>query len=72
VRIALCHRGHADRYALIRAELRSLWLERLARHGSDAQHMDALLGDDMDLNAQGLIAWLERNERSPERMPTPR
>jgi hypothetical protein len=34
--------------------------------------VDALLGDDLDLNAQGLIAWLERNERTPGPWATPR
>jgi glyoxylase-like metal-dependent hydrolase (beta-lactamase superfamily II) len=74
VRIAVRHQAQSDRYQLIRAELRSLWLARLAQHGSGAQseQVDALLGDDLDLNAQGLITWLERHERTAEPRATPR
>ena len=65
VAIAHAHRSSSDRLALIRSELRALWIERLARHqpGAGAAEVDAVLSDDLELNAQGLVAWLERDER---------
>ena len=52
--------------------MRALWL-RLARgHGITASEteLEEILGKDLDLNAQGLVAWLERQaaarrERAP-------
>ncbi|HKO94683.1 MAG TPA: MBL fold metallo-hydrolase, partial [Polyangiaceae bacterium] len=65
VAIARARRGAGDRQALIASDLRALWIERLARHqpGADAARVDAVLSDDLELNAQGLVAWLERDER---------
>ena len=62
VRIARQHAGAPDRSSAIRADMRTLWFELLKRHGcamSEAQ-LDDLLASDLDLNTQGLIAWLER------------
>lgn len=62
VRLARAHARDARPYAEIRAGIRALWLRQVAEHGCalrDAQ-VDALLGADMDLNAQGLCSWLER------------
>ena len=60
------HRDGHDRYAAIRADMLQLWL-RLARlHGcaqSDGE-IERLLGNDLDLNTQGLIAWDERRRKS--------
>lgn len=67
VAIARAHRGSHDRLALIVSDLRALWIERLARHqpGAGAAEVDAVLSDDLELNAQGLVAWLERDDRKP-------
>lgn len=64
--IAQRHAAAADRRERIRADLRALLRERSVAHGcaiSEAR-FDALLDDDLDLNADGLVAWLERLARS--------
>jgi len=56
------HADAADRRACIRADMRTLLRERSLAHGcamSEAQ-FDALLADDLDLNTDGLLAWLGR------------
>jgi glyoxylase-like metal-dependent hydrolase (beta-lactamase superfamily II) len=66
VRIAERHAGAPDRYAAIKADMLDMWLERAHEHGAplaDAE-IGKLLKGDLDLNAQGLIAWLERRKRS--------
>jgi glyoxylase-like metal-dependent hydrolase (beta-lactamase superfamily II) len=65
VRIARHHAGATDRYAAIRAEMRGLWLDLAHRHGcalSDAE-IEKLLAGDLDLNAQGLVTWLDRHHK---------
>ena len=55
----------ARRHAWLVAELESLLISRLRRHGcrlSDAA-LRALLAHDVDLNAQGLGIWLDRRGR---------
>jgi glyoxylase-like metal-dependent hydrolase (beta-lactamase superfamily II) len=66
VEIARRHAQAGDRYARIRAELRELWIARAQAHGvgSAAAHVDSLLGPDLELNTQGLLAWLEREQRA--------
>lgn len=64
VRIAQRHARGSERFGAIRAELRELWLEVLAQHAAPLSAVDDLLAPDLDLNAQGLVAWLERNERA--------
>lgn len=51
-----------DRAAAIRAGMGSLWRELATRHGCrlSGQQVLALLEGDLELNTQGLIAWLER------------
>jgi glyoxylase-like metal-dependent hydrolase (beta-lactamase superfamily II) len=64
--IAQRHAGTPDAKTVILKEMRDLWLTRLRRHGctlSDAR-IDELLEGDLDLNAQGLVAWLERQKRA--------
>jgi glyoxylase-like metal-dependent hydrolase (beta-lactamase superfamily II) len=62
VRIAERHAQAPDRFTAIRADMRRLWLARLRAHGVTLteNEIDAALGGDLDLNTQGLIAWLER------------
>jgi len=59
----------ADRQQRIRAGLRDDLVARAAAHGvADAEAtVDAVLGPDLDLNTQGLVAWLERAEKRPPR-----
>jgi glyoxylase-like metal-dependent hydrolase (beta-lactamase superfamily II) len=60
------HAGEPDREAAIRAEMRGLWIGLARRHGvtlSEAR-LDEILGKDLDLNAQGLVAWLDRANRA--------
>jgi glyoxylase-like metal-dependent hydrolase (beta-lactamase superfamily II) len=57
----------ADRVATarIRAGMRELWIDRVAMHGcADARRkVDELLKFDLDLNADGIVAWLRRKPR---------
>lgn len=61
-RIARAHAADADPAAGIRADMLALWLGLARHHGvrlSDAEIEHALAGD-LQLNTQGLIAWLAR------------
>jgi glyoxylase-like metal-dependent hydrolase (beta-lactamase superfamily II) len=64
VEIARQHAGSGDRFTAIRAGLRAFWLEVLGEHGAPLAAVDDLLAPDIDLNAQGLVAWLARAPRS--------
>ena len=61
VAIALEHDGAPGRGARIRAGLRDYFEARLAEHGYDGGRaaVDAVLGMDVELNAQGLEVWLD-------------
>jgi len=58
VRIA-CEDGDA---AVIRSKMRAYWFSLLRQHGCELSEakLDDLFGLDLDLNTQGLIAWLAR------------
>jgi glyoxylase-like metal-dependent hydrolase (beta-lactamase superfamily II) len=60
VEVARRHAGSVDRFVAVRSDLRELWLEVLREHGAPLAAVDDLLGPDLDLNAQGLVAWLDR------------
>ncbi|HTQ04294.1 MAG TPA: MBL fold metallo-hydrolase [Polyangiaceae bacterium] len=49
----------------IRAALREYFVARAEAHGiaDPAAKVDAVLGADLELDAQGLVAWLERTEK---------
>jgi glyoxylase-like metal-dependent hydrolase (beta-lactamase superfamily II) len=66
VELSRAHAGAEDRQQRIRAALRDDLVERVRAHGIDAAEpvVDGMLGSDLDLNAQGLVAWLERTERA--------
>jgi glyoxylase-like metal-dependent hydrolase (beta-lactamase superfamily II) len=64
VAIARRHASASDRERAIRDDLRSDWIERLEAHGAPAAAVDDWLAGDLELNAQGLIAWLQRSERA--------
>jgi glyoxylase-like metal-dependent hydrolase (beta-lactamase superfamily II) len=55
----------AGRHAALKRELAALYLQRLGEHGCalDAARLLELLAIDIELNAQGLAAWLDRAER---------
>jgi glyoxylase-like metal-dependent hydrolase (beta-lactamase superfamily II) len=62
VAIARRHVDAADRQMRIRDDLYEHVEARLAAHGfgSDRAQIRSLLGTDVDLNAAGLVAWLQR------------
>jgi glyoxylase-like metal-dependent hydrolase (beta-lactamase superfamily II) len=69
--IARAHALDPEPQRGIRADMLALWLTLARRHGvvlSDAEIERALAGD-LDLNTQGLIAWLERSAARPEAKP---
>jgi len=63
--IARRHAGSADRETAIRADMRALWLALARRHGVALaeSRIDDILDKDLELNVQGLVAWLERLAR---------
>ena len=66
-RIARAHAGDADPHTGIRADMLALWRALARDHGcrlSDSELEHALAGD-LQLNTQGLIAWLTRIGHGP-------
>jgi glyoxylase-like metal-dependent hydrolase (beta-lactamase superfamily II) len=63
--MALRHADDPDPYPAIYAEMRALWIALAGSHGlADPQaSVDEYLSKDLDLNTQGLIAWLKRQRR---------
>jgi glyoxylase-like metal-dependent hydrolase (beta-lactamase superfamily II) len=64
--IALRNADVPDPKAAIVREMRAEWLQLVRAHGctmSDAE-VDELLGPDIELNAQGLVVWIERQKRA--------
>lgn len=61
-RLALRHAAAADPKAAIHADMHALWLDLARRHGCTLPQaqLDELLWTDLELNAQGLVAWLKR------------
>lgn len=66
VRIALEHAHRSDRAVAIAASMRALWSDLARAHGCDmsAARLEEILGKDVELNVQGLVAWLERRKNS--------
>jgi glyoxylase-like metal-dependent hydrolase (beta-lactamase superfamily II) len=64
VRIALENAQREDRAAAIAAGMRELWQDQARAHGCalTAEQLEEILGKDVDLNVQGLVAWLERRK----------
>ena len=60
--IARRHAHAADRAAAIRADMRDLWIALAQREGNslDERDIEYALAGDLELNTQGLIAWLDR------------
>jgi hypothetical protein len=66
VEIARRNADRADAKDAIMKDMQELWRGLARKHGvqlSD-ERIDALLRDDAELNAQGLIAWLGRQKRA--------
>jgi glyoxylase-like metal-dependent hydrolase (beta-lactamase superfamily II) len=65
VRIAQRHAQGPDRYAAIRADMLALWLGLAHEQGVPLTDgaIAGLLENDLDLNTQGLVVWLDRNAR---------
>jgi hypothetical protein len=64
--ITLRNASAPDPKAAIVREMQTEWLRLAREHGCtlpDAE-IDALLGQDIELNAQGLVVWLERQRRA--------
>ncbi len=63
--MALRHADAGDPYAAIYADMRALWIRLAKQHGlaEPALSVDEYLSKDLDLNTQGLIAWLQRQRR---------
>lgn len=66
VELAREHAHEDDRLQSIRRALRELIVDRIRAHGVVAPEarVDTVLGEDLELNAQGLVVWLERSERA--------
>lgn len=67
VAIARRWAGHTERYQAIAADLTTLYHEHARAHGCrlDEAGLRALLAGDVELNAQGLECWLERETGKP-------
>ncbi len=66
VQIATRNAGAPDPKAAMTRDVRQLWIGLLRQHGctlSEAR-IDDLLAGDLELNVQGLVAWLERQKRA--------
>ena len=65
VAMAQRHADASDPYPGIYADMRALWIMLAARHGlaEPQARVDEYLSKDLDLNTQGLIAWLRRQRR---------
>jgi glyoxylase-like metal-dependent hydrolase (beta-lactamase superfamily II) len=66
VRIALEYAGAADPSNAMGSAMREMWLELAGQHGcmlSDAEY-HRYLDKDIELNVQGLIAWLGRRQKN--------
>jgi glyoxylase-like metal-dependent hydrolase (beta-lactamase superfamily II) len=58
--------GAPDPKAAIMKEMWDMWLRLARQHGINLpeSRIREILNDDLDLNAQGLVAWLERQKRA--------
>jgi hypothetical protein len=65
VELALAHKDDEDREARIQDAMDEYLSARLIDHGfkGDRDAIWSVLNIDIVLNAQGLVAWLERQER---------
>jgi glyoxylase-like metal-dependent hydrolase (beta-lactamase superfamily II) len=66
VQIARRNADAADAKGAITREMLASWRSLARKHGVELpdERIDALLKDDADLNAQGLVVWIERQKRA--------
>ena len=66
VELAREHAGAADRHQRIRTAMRDYVVARGEAHGiaDTLATVEAVLGADLELNTQGLVAWLARTEKA--------
>jgi glyoxylase-like metal-dependent hydrolase (beta-lactamase superfamily II) len=66
VKIARSNADLPDLKGAIETEMRELWILLARKHGVTLpdERIVALLKDDLDLNAQGLVVWIERQKRA--------
>jgi glyoxylase-like metal-dependent hydrolase (beta-lactamase superfamily II) len=66
VRITLAADGAAAPHEEIRAAMSRMWIARLRAQGSTLaeSRIEQVLAGDLDLNTQGLMAWLQRRKRT--------
>jgi glyoxylase-like metal-dependent hydrolase (beta-lactamase superfamily II) len=66
VEIAKRHAGDANPSDGIAADMRASWKDRLRRHGVKFtdDFFNEVLAQDLELNTQGLVAWLQRLQRT--------
>jgi glyoxylase-like metal-dependent hydrolase (beta-lactamase superfamily II) len=66
VKIARSNADLPDLKGAIEREMRELWILLARKHGVTLpdERIVALLKDDLDLNAQGLVVWIERQKRA--------
>lgn len=64
--LALRHSTAPNMKEAIAADVRTLWLRQARDHGCTLPdtEIERLFGQDIELNAQGLVVWLERRKRS--------
>jgi glyoxylase-like metal-dependent hydrolase (beta-lactamase superfamily II) len=62
--IARRHATGEGRKEAMAADMRGMWHALLAAHGCQLSeaHIDSLLETDLELNAQGLVAWVDRQK----------
>jgi len=65
-RIARAHAADADPKAGIRAAMLALWVSGARRHGltHSESELEQILAGDLELNTQGLMVWLQREQRA--------
>ena len=65
VELALAHQADEERAAKIAAAMEDYLCARLVKHGfsGDREAQRSILDIDITLNAQGLVAWLQRLEK---------
>jgi glyoxylase-like metal-dependent hydrolase (beta-lactamase superfamily II) len=66
VEIARRNADRPDSKDAIKKEMQALWRGLARKHGVQLpdERIDALLRDDAELNAQGLVVWIERQKRA--------
>jgi len=72
-RVARSRAGSPNLFKEIAADIRAMWIDRARKHGCNLsdESFDAVLGNDVELNTQGLEVWLQRLESSASKRSKP-